>query len=208
VRAAHFTVCTSTSTQKDQSCHRILNCHLSFILSFNLLCFILLIPFFILNILMDVDMENVSTPTTPTPIPTTGSDEPNYTPGQESITADPHQQISDTETEQQEVSSDHHQSNSSLSPTTSNHKLKIHFVPVGNAPIMKRTKFLVTPTETFASLQTRLRKLLQQESTPSLFMYLHTCFVPSLEDTVGQLFDLYHTSQELKVHYSLQEAWG
>ena len=102
-------------------------------------------------------------------------------------------------------------------------KVKIHFIAAGNAPIMKRNKFLVARTETFASLQTRLRKLIQQPQpksqlnlittlssspSPALFMYLHTCFVPSLEDTIGQLFDLYHTSQELKVHYSLQEAWG
>jgi ubiquitin-like protein ATG12 len=99
-------------------------------------------------------------------------------------------------------------------------KVKIHFIAVGNAPIMKRTKFLVARTETFASLQTRLRKLITQPSTsttvatnvhnptPPLFMYLHTCFVPSLEDIIGQLFDLYNTNQELKVHYSLQEAWG
>jgi ubiquitin-like protein ATG12 len=98
-------------------------------------------------------------------------------------------------------------------------KVKIHFIAVGNAPIMKRTKFLVARTETFASLQTRLRKLITQPSTsttvatnvhnptPPLFMYLHTCFVPSLEDIIGQLFDLYGV-EELKVHYSLQEAWG
>ncbi len=93
-------------------------------------------------------------------------------------------------------------------------KVKVHFIPVGNAPIMKRTKFLVAKVETFASLQNRLRKLIMQpiliqnHTTPPLFMYLHTCFVPSLEDTVGNLFELYHTNQELKVHYSLQEAWG
>jgi len=92
-------------------------------------------------------------------------------------------------------------------------KVKVHFIPVGNAPIMKRTKFLVAKTETFASLQGRLRKLIMQpnhitKSSSPLFMYLHTCFVPSLDDNVGDLFDLYHSNQELKVHYSLQEAWG
>ncbi len=90
-------------------------------------------------------------------------------------------------------------------------KLKVHFVAVGSAPIMKRSKFLISPKESFARLQEKLSKMLQlndKASSNHLFLYLHQSFVPSPEDLIGDLHDLFNVRDELILHYSLQEAWG
>lgn len=97
-------------------------------------------------------------------------------------------------------------------------KLKVHFVAVGSAPMMKKSKFLISPQESFARLQEKLSKMLQlnKESSSSssatnsnsLFLYLHQSFVPSPEDLIGDLHDLFSVRGELVLHYSLQEAWG
>ncbi len=93
-------------------------------------------------------------------------------------------------------------------------KVKVHFVAVGSAPLMKKAKFLISPKESFSRLQEKLTKMLQlkdssnTKSTNHLFLYLHQSFVPSPEDLIGDLNDLFSVRGELILHYSLQEAWG
>jgi hypothetical protein len=107
---------------------------------------------------------------------------------------------------------------------------------VGSAPLMKKSKFLISPKESFCRLQEKLMKMLQlntsstsstsgaiaagktattttattaiNNNTNHLFLYLHQSFVPSPEDLIGDLFDLFSVRNELILHYSLQEAWG
>ena len=105
-------------------------------------------------------------------------------------------------------------------------KVKVHFVAVGSAPLMKKSKFLIARKESFSTLQQKLMKMLQlkggSKSTGNtgtdgavennnanhLFLYLHQSFVPSPEDLIGDLDDLFSVRGELILHYSLQEAWG
>ena len=85
-------------------------------------------------------------------------------------------------------------------------KTKIHFVPVGSAPLMKKTKFAIASDQRFSSVTTFLRKMLKLSGTGgSLFLYIN-CFVPSPDQLVGDLDEC--VRGELVVHYSLQEAWG
>ena len=107
-------------------------------------------------------------------------------------------------------------------------KVKIHFVAVGSAPILKRTKFQINSDQRFAAVHVFLRKLLKlspsddnntnitsnnNSSTIShnnLFLYCCSAFVPSPDHLIGELRDSFanaHT-KELVIHYSLQEAWG
>jgi len=75
--------------------------------------------------------------------------------------------------------------------------------------MMKRNKFQVNPDELFGTLQERLRKMLQLEgSGASLFLYIHSSFVPGPEEVVGDLAELFSVRGELLIHYCLQEAWG
>ena len=87
-------------------------------------------------------------------------------------------------------------------------KTKIHFVPVGSAPLMKKTKFAIASDQRFSSVITFLRKMLKLAGTGgSLFLYIN-CFVPSPDQLVGDLDECFSVRGELVVHYSLQEAWG
>jgi ubiquitin-like protein ATG12 len=108
-------------------------------------------------------------------------------------------------------------------------KVKIHFVAVGSAPILKRNKFQINADQRFASVHLFLRKLLKlsspipmdenheslsantatsQLSSNNLFLYCHSAFVPSPDHLVGELRESFAVRDELVVHYSLQEAWG
>jgi len=91
-------------------------------------------------------------------------------------------------------------------------RVKIHFIPVGSAPQMKQRRFQISGNGQFSTLQEKLRKMLQLTSS-QLFLYINESFVPSPDDLIGDLGDLFSArgakgELELKVNYSLQEAWG
>jgi len=104
---------------------------------------------------------------------------------------------------------------STVAPSTNNNnnpsrKVKVHFVPVGSAPILKKTKFQISADQKFAAVHSFLRKLLKRhgDKPPPLFLYLTSAFCPSQEENVGELEECFAKRGELIVHYSLQEAWG
>jgi ubiquitin-like protein ATG12 len=95
-------------------------------------------------------------------------------------------------------------------------KIKVHFVSVGNAPILRKSKFLMSSSDEFRVATSFLRKLLKLDasttstnktSMPPLFLYIHS-FVPSPDQRMGDLMDCFGVRGELVVHYSLMEAWG
>lgn len=97
-------------------------------------------------------------------------------------------------------------------PTTSKSpapsKVKVHFLAVGSAPILKKSKFQVARDQRFASIHSFLRRVLNLQEGDSLFLYLHAAFCPGPEELVGDLDDCFSKRGELVVHYSLQQAWG
>lgn len=117
-----------------------------------------------------------------------------------------------------------------LAPANIPDKVKIHFVAVGSAPILKRTKFQINSDQRFAAVHVFLRKLLKLSPTEhntlsagnssnssnnarnqnNLFLYCCSAFAPSPDHLIGELRDSFanvHT-KELVIHYSIQEAWG
>lgn len=89
-----------------------------------------------------------------------------------------------------------------------NRKVKVHFVPVGSAPMMKKTKFQLGADQKFASVQNRLRNMLKLPTSESLFLYLSSAFCPGPDQLMGDLEEVFATRGELIIHYSIQEAWG
>lgn len=87
-------------------------------------------------------------------------------------------------------------------------KIKVHFVSVGSAPILKKTKFQISANQRFASVHAFLRKVLRLQVGDSLFLYLHAAFCPGPEELVGDLNECFSKRGELVIHYSLQQAWG
>lgn len=87
-------------------------------------------------------------------------------------------------------------------------KVKVHFVPVGSAPIMKKNKFQIGADQRFASVSSFLRRVLKLEAGRSLFLYCNSAFCPSPDELLSDLKDCFSVRDELVIHYSLQEAWG
>jgi ubiquitin-like protein ATG12 len=90
-------------------------------------------------------------------------------------------------------------------------KVKVHFVAVGSAPIMKKTKFQIGADQRFATVTAFLRKMLRLQdagNSSSLFLYCQSAFVPGPDELVGDLKASFSVRDELVIHYSLQEAWG
>ncbi len=94
-------------------------------------------------------------------------------------------------------------------------KVKVHFVAVGNAPILKKSNFLMDQDDEFGIAISFLRRLLKlSESSekgaiaPPLFLYVNAAFVPSPDQRIGDLLDCFGVRGELVIHYSLMEAWG
>ena len=84
-------------------------------------------------------------------------------------------------------------------------KVKVHFVAVGAAPIMKKTKFLISADQRFSSVITFLRKMLKMTNNgSSLFLYCNSAFVPGPDELVGDLRDCFNVRGELVIHYALQ----
>ena len=97
------------------------------------------------------------------------------------------------------------------SNSSNNQKVKIHFIAVGSAPLLKRSKFQIGSDQPFSAVTMFLRKQLKlQESNDSLFLYINAAFCPSPEESINDLQQSFFSKPagELKIHYSLQEAWG
>ena len=102
--------------------------------------------------------------------------------------------------------------------------VRIHFVAVGAAPILKKTRFRISADQRFAAVHVFLRRVLKLDtasaatnantnenssSSSSLFLYLHAAFCPGPEELLADLNETFATKRgELVVHYSLQQAWG
>ena len=94
---------------------------------------------------------------------------------------------------------------------TNTDKIKVHFVAVGSAPILKKCKFFMSRRDRFAVAVAFLRRLLRPSSgaaSSSLFLYVNAAFVPSPDECIGDLFDRFNIRGELVLHYILQEDWG
>eukprot|EP00557_Chaetoceros_sp_GSL56_P006828 CAMPEP_0176495800 /NCGR_PEP_ID=MMETSP0200_2-20121128/10858_1 /TAXON_ID=947934 /ORGANISM="Chaetoceros sp., Strain GSL56" /LENGTH=174 /DNA_ID=CAMNT_0017893719 /DNA_START=64 /DNA_END=585 /DNA_ORIENTATION=+ len=106
-------------------------------------------------------------------------------------------------------------------------KVKIHLIAVGSAPILKQSKFTLASNVTFGNLKYRLKKMLGMVPTTTttttamsndngdndsggdpLYLYVQQSFIPSPDDWLGDLSDLYSIRDELQIHYSFTEAWG
>lgn len=86
-------------------------------------------------------------------------------------------------------------------------KYKILFVAVGSAPMLKKNKFMLPGKEEFHTLQARLKRMLKLPTSSNLYLYINQSFIPSPEDLIGDLGDLFCVGEELQIHYSLQEAF-
>jgi len=91
------------------------------------------------------------------------------------------------------------------SDSAAEEKVKVHFVAVGSAPIMRKTKFLISSNQRFSAVTAFLRKMLKLSgSGSSLFLYCNSSFAPSQDELVGDLRDCFAARDELVINYALQ----
>jgi ubiquitin-like protein ATG12 len=96
----------------------------------------------------------------------------------------------------------------SMSDETTSAKVKVHFVAVGSAPMMKKIRFQIGADQRFSSVMAFLRRVLKLEASSSLFLYCSSAFVPGPDQVLSELKECFSVRDELVIHYSLQEAWG
>ncbi|TYZ58037.1 hypothetical protein PybrP1_002881 [[Pythium] brassicae (nom. inval.)] len=92
-------------------------------------------------------------------------------------------------------------------------KVTLQFVAVGNAPLMKRTKFTVSGTDALSVVYKFLKKQLRLKETDALvsdFVYCNSSFAPSPDQKLSSLYEVrcFQVGEVLVLNYSLTQAWG
>lgn len=98
----------------------------------------------------------------------------------------------------------------SKAPSPDETKIEIFFKNTGNAPLIKsnKTKWLVKASTKVSELAKLLTKLLNLDSSQSIFIYVNQSFAPALDQTVQNLFDCYECDKKLVLYYATTQAWG
>jgi ubiquitin-like protein ATG12 len=91
-----------------------------------------------------------------------------------------------------------------LKPT----QLKLQFLAVGGAPILKKNKFQVRDSMTVAEVIGFLRKTLKIRDGDPLFLYINSSFAPSLEQQLKWLHGSFQVNDELLIQYAVTSSWG
>lgn len=111
---------------------------------------------------------------------------------------------------------------------TSDDLIRIRFMPIGNAPLMKVTKFNVSRKKKMLYFIEFLSKKLfkppasntstgapaatmaatQSASNERIFIYCNNTFSPTPDQSVGDLYQSFKIGDELIISYSLSEAYG
>jgi len=86
-------------------------------------------------------------------------------------------------------------------------KVLIILKPVGDAPLLKKTKYKIAATSQFSEVIVFVRKRLNVQPDQSLFLYCNQAFCPSPSEYVGNLL-LNFGKDKLVLNYALTTAWG
>ena len=87
-------------------------------------------------------------------------------------------------------------------------KVELTLQPAGDAPIMKRKKYMVTRDKQISWILTFIRQYLKLQPGDSLFLYVNQAFSPSPDQTVHTLAECFGKDNKLVLHYSKNQVWG
>ncbi|VDM25195.1 unnamed protein product [Toxocara canis] len=88
-------------------------------------------------------------------------------------------------------------------------KVEILLKAVGDAPIMKQSKWVVDSKKTIAELTAFVRQYLKVDDGESVFLFVNQCFAPSPDQTLANLAECFASANcKLVLHYSKTSAWG
>lgn len=92
--------------------------------------------------------------------------------------------------------------------TSDKNKIEVIFKHVGNAPILKKSKWAVSPTTTVSGCVGFIRKYMNLDPNLSIFIYVNQSFAPAVDQTIQNLLDCYETDKKLILYYATTPAWG
>lgn len=88
-------------------------------------------------------------------------------------------------------------------------KITITFRHVGNAPILKRNKFMLERTRNVHFIIEWLKKFMKLDLVKDqLFLYVNQEFSPSPDVDIGTLYDCFRVGNTVILHYCTTPAWG
>ncbi|KAI9650629.1 Ubiquitin-like protein [Ciborinia camelliae] len=94
-------------------------------------------------------------------------------------------------------------------------KITVRFQPIGSAPLLQRPVSKISSSQRFETVVAYLRRVLKLDRKggegpgESVFLYVNSCFAPSLDEVVGNLHRCFKDSKDqLIVTYSMTPAFG
>ncbi|KAF8568853.1 hypothetical protein P879_02650 [Paragonimus westermani] len=98
-------------------------------------------------------------------------------------------------------------SKSSATSSTSD-KVTLLLKATGNAPLMKKKTWSVSRKQTIGWVVKFFRDYIACAPNESFFVYVNQCFAPSMDTTIGPLYDCFSAEGKLVLHYCKTQAWG
>lgn len=87
-------------------------------------------------------------------------------------------------------------------------KITLLLKATGDAPILKKRKWVVEPQENILYVINFLRRAFKLNSSDSLFVYVNQTFAPSPDQNLRNLYDCFGADGKLVLHYAKSQAWG
>lgn len=96
----------------------------------------------------------------------------------------------------------------SISQTPNPNKIEILLKAVGNAPILKKKKFLLDRSKNINYIIEWLKKYMKLDAKDQLFLYVNQEFAPSPDAEIGTIYDCFKIGNSVIFHYCITPAWG
>ncbi len=112
------------------------------------------------------------------------------------------------EEQEQEEEGGGSSSQEELKKITKPQQVKLQFLAVGGAPILKKTKFQVRDNMTISEILNFLRKTLKIRESDPIFVYINSCFAPGLDQDLRSLHQSFHVNDELVLQYAITNSYG
>ncbi|XP_011496717.1 PREDICTED: autophagy protein 12-like [Ceratosolen solmsi marchali] len=93
-------------------------------------------------------------------------------------------------------------------PPVKEKKIEVLLKATGDAPIMMKKKWVVSPDNTIGWISEFIKKCIKLGAEERLFLYINQTFAPAPDQTVKNLYDCYGTDGKLIIHYCKTQAWG
>ncbi|XP_065310255.1 ubiquitin-like protein ATG12 [Dermacentor albipictus] len=87
-------------------------------------------------------------------------------------------------------------------------KIDVLLKATGDAPIMLKRKWAVSPTSKVMDIADFVRRYLKLDQSESLFLYINQAFAPSLDQEISNLYECFGSNGKLTLHYAKTHAWG